>query len=120
MSKKNNIILEKSLDFAIDIIGLFKVLTSKGEFILSKQLFRAATSIGANVNESTAAASKKDFISKITIASKEARETEYWLLLLEKSQIVAFDYSKYIAKITEINKILTSIVKTSQEKSEIK
>ena len=54
------------------------------------------------------------------IASKEARETEYWLLLLEKSQIVPYDYSKYISGITEINKILTSIVKTMQEKSEIK
>jgi len=120
MKQKSNIILEKSFDFAIEVIELYKILNSKGEFIISKQLFRSATSIGANVNEGTAAASTKDFINKMIIASKEARETEYWLLLLEKSQIVPYDYSKYISYITEINKILTSIVKTMQEKSEIK
>ncbi|HPN38064.1 MAG TPA: four helix bundle protein [Melioribacteraceae bacterium] len=120
MNQKNNIILQKSFDFAIEIIELYKILNSKGEFIISKQLFRAATSIGANVNEGTAAASKKDFINKMIIASKEARETEYWLLLLEKSQLVACNYLKYLTDISEINKILTSIVKTSQENLETK
>jgi len=114
---KQNLIYDKSFDFSLKMIGLYKVLTSNKEYIISKQLLRSATSIGANVTESTAAQSKKDFISKLSISSKEARETKYWLLLLEKSKLVEdIDYSSYINDIDEIIKILTSIIKTSQEK----
>jgi four helix bundle protein len=70
-----NIILDKSFNFSLKVIELYKILTSKNEYILSKQILRSGTSIGANVEESTAAQSRKDFLSKITIASKEARET---------------------------------------------
>ena len=75
---KNNVVLNKSFDFALEIIELYKILKSKNEFVISKQLLRSGTSIGANVEEATAAQTKKDFITKMSIASKEARETRYW------------------------------------------
>jgi len=74
-----NIIKEKSFRFALNIVRLYKELAAKHEFIISKQLLRSWASIGANVKEATAAQSRKDFISKMSIASKEARETVYWL-----------------------------------------
>ena len=114
--KKDNIIREKSFDFALNIIALYKVLTEKKEFILSKQLLRSGTSIGANVEEATAAQSANDFVHKLSIASKEARETKYWLILLQKSQLVDCDYSNHLRDIEEIINILTSIIKTMQEK----
>ncbi len=76
---------ERTFEFALLIIETYKYLVAKNEYILSKQLLRSGTSIGANVQEAQAAQSKKDFISKMTIASKEARETNYWLRLLAKS-----------------------------------
>lgn len=114
---KESIIKNKSFEFALQIIELFKVLQEKREYILSKQLLRSATSIGANVNEALAAVSKADFTNKMAIASKEARETLYWLELLEKSQMVSMDYGIYIESCEEIVKILTSIVKTTQLKT---
>jgi len=112
--KEQNIILEKSFEFALEIIELYKILQSNKEFVLSKQLLRSGTSIGANIEEATAAASRKDFIHKMTISSKEARETKYWLKLLNQSKLVDVNYDKYLLKIDEIIKILTAIVKTSQ------
>ena len=82
---------------------------------LSKQLLRSATSIGANAEEAIAGQSRKDFISKMAIASKEARETRYWLRLLEKIKLVDIDYSGYLSNVEHIINILTKIVKTSQE-----
>jgi len=84
------------------------------EFVLSKQLLRSGTSIGANIEEGLAGQSKKDFISKMSLASKEARETKYWLKLLQESQIVKHNFTGYIKNIDEIINILTAIVKTSQ------
>lgn len=110
---KENLIKDKSIEFAIEVIDLYKQLIKNNEYILSKQLLRAATSIGANVQESTAAQSRKDFISKLSIASKEARETKYWLILLDKSKLVDLDYSSYLLKIDEIICVLTAIIKTS-------
>lgn len=112
-----NIILDKSFAFSLNSIELYKILSKNNEFILSKQFLRSATSIGANVEESTAAQSRKDFISKITIASKEARETRYWLKLLNKSQIVKHNYEPFLKDIDEIIKILTAIVKTTEKKT---
>lgn len=112
--KKENIILDKSFDFALGIIGLYKQLISEREFVLSKQLLRSATSIGANVEEATAAISKKDFTSKMSIASKEARETRYWLRLLDKSKLVNLDYTSHLNEVEQLINILTAIVKTSQ------
>jgi four helix bundle protein len=111
---KDNLVLNKSFDFELEIIGLYKILKSKNEFVISKQLLRSGTSIGANVEEATAAQSKKDFATKMSIASKEARETRYWLRLLNKSKLVEYDYKSYLNKIDELIRIITAIVKTAQ------
>ena len=116
--KKDNIILVKTFDFALSIIELCKRMIEQKEFILSKQILRSATSIGANVEEATAAHSRKDFVAKMIIASKETRETGYWLRLLHKSQLVQIDFSKPLADIEDIINIVTAIVKTSQPAAE--
>ena len=113
--KTENKILELSFDFSLQIISLYKILVQHNKYVMSKQLLRSATSIGANVEEANAAQTKKDFIMKMSIASKEARETKYWLRLLDKSQIVTYDYAEYLKMVEHIINILTKIVKTSQE-----
>lgn len=114
--KKENLILEKSFVFALQIIELYKKLIAEKEFVISKQLLRSGTSIGANIEEATAAISKRDFIAKMSISSKEARETRYWLRLLEKSELVNVDVSGEKDEVEQIINILTAIVKTSQMK----
>lgn len=98
--KQDNIIQQKSFAFAIRVVNLYKYLNSeKKEFLLSKQLLRSGTSIGANIEESIGGQSEKDFLSKISIAYKEARESKYWLKLLqatdyldeEQAQSLLFD-----------------------------
>lgn len=118
VNEKNsgNLIRDKAYEFALAIIRLYKQLKNCNEFILSKQIVRSGTSIGANIEEATAAQSKKDFISKMSIASKEARETKYWLRLLRDSKMCPdIDMSNLIKESQEIVAILTSIVKTSQK-----
>ena len=115
---KENIIQAKTFDFSIKIISLYKNLIDKNEFVLSKQLLKSATSIGANVEEALAGQTKKDFIAKMSLASKEARETRYWLKLLNKSQIVTNECSAHLKEVEEIVSILTAIVKTSQKSLE--
>jgi len=116
--KKTNLIKDKTYQFALDVIKLYLKLCEQKEFVLSKQLLRSGTSIGANVEEATAAQSRKDFISKIAIASKEARETHYWLRLFRDSEIcVGIDFSDMINNVEEIVKIITAIVKTTQKDS---
>lgn len=115
MSSQNRTVLEKSFNFSLDMIKLYKLLLNEKEFVISKQLLRSSTSIGANINEAGAAISKPDFIHKMSIASKEAREARYWLMLLDKSQIVEFHFQDYLAKVDELIKMLTAIVKTSQQ-----
>lgn len=88
------------------------------EYIISAQLIRSGTSIGANVEEATAAQTKKDFIAKMSVASKEARETRYWLKLLSQSQFFVYDYTKLIDECNELIRIITAIVKTAQTKGE--
>ena len=91
-------------------------MLKQNEFVLSKQIIRSGTSIGANLEEALAGQSRKDFISKMAISSKEARETNYWLRLLRDSQLCkGIDYTKLINESDEIVKILTSIVNTSQK-----
>ena len=113
--KTENKILELAFEFSLKIIELYKRLGEKKEFVLSKQLLGSGTSIGANIEEAIAAQSRRDFISKMSIASKEARETRYWLRLLNKSKLVDIDYSEYLIGVEHIINILTKIVKTSQE-----
>jgi len=112
---KENIIEKKSFEFALKIIELYKKLISQNEYVISKQLLKSGTSIGANVSEASAAQSKKEFITKMSIASKEARETKYWLSLLSESKLVNINLENYLSEINELIKILTSIVKSSQE-----
>ena len=114
-----NEILDLSFDFALEIIKLVKHLKVNKEFVMSDQLLRSGTSVGANITEAQAAQSPKDFIAKMSIASKEARESNYWLRLLDKSdylnnypnKLVLFNMSQSIVK------LLTSIIKTSREKN---
>lgn len=112
---KNNIIQEKNYGFALKVVRLSKNLQGSTEYILSKQLLRSGTSIGANVEEALAGQSRKDFISKMSIALKESRETRYWLRLLQDSKVVDLDYSIHIRDVDEIIRILSSIVKTTKE-----
>jgi four helix bundle protein len=114
--KENNIIAELTFDFALEIFPLYRFLVNQKDFILSHQLLKSATSIGANVEEALAGKTFKDFITKMSIASKEARETRYWLKLLAKSQFYPYNYTSYLEKIESIIRILTKIVKTSQSK----
>lgn len=109
---------ERTFEFALLIIELYRFLVSQNEYVLSKQLLKSGTSIGANVHEAQAAQSKKDFISKMAIASKEARETDYWLRLLDRSELLKGFRKKdqIISEIASIINILTKIVKTSIEK----
>ncbi|MEJ2628084.1 MAG: four helix bundle protein [bacterium] len=110
-TKKENIIKQKSFQFALEIIEVYKYLSNKKrEYVLSKQLLRSGTSIGANVEEAIAGRSRKDFLYKMNIALKEARETNYWLRLLKASGYINGD--NLINQSIEIRKILTSIVKT--------
>ena len=113
---KENIILQKSYRFAIEITVLCKKLKDKKEFHLAGQLMRSATSIGANVSEASAAQSKREFIAKMSIASKEAREANYWLNVISESGLLNLDYKKYLDDSVEIIKIITAILKTAQIK----
>ncbi len=115
---KNNIIQEKTFNFAVRTINVYKYLTNKKkEFVLSKQLLRSGTSIGANVEESIGGQSDKDFISKISIAYKEARETTYWIKLLEATDYLSIQEAQsLINDVDEICKILGSIQITMKKK----
>ena len=118
---KDNIILDKSFDFAIRVVKLYKHLCDdQKEYVLSKQLLRSGTSIGANINEAQAGQSKADFIAKMAISSKEARESKYWIALLIKTDYLNKDdkhVKTLVNDIDEIVKLLTSIVKSSQVNS---
>lgn len=111
-----NIIADKSKAFAIRIIRLYQFLTTeKKEFILSKQLLRSGTSIGANVREGMYGQSRPDFHTKFTIALKEASETAYWLELLhETDYITQYQFNSISTDCTELLKILTAITKKTK------
>ena len=110
-----NIVKEKSFDFAIRIVKLYKYLMEeKKEFVLSKQVLRSGTSIGANINEAQQAQSKKDFLMKMNIALKECTETKYWIELLSATDYINQEQKDSIIKdCVELEKLLTSIVKTT-------
>jgi len=110
-----NIIKNKSFEFAIRIVNLYKYLKDeKNEFVLSKQILRCGTSIGANVNEAQQAQSKKDFLMKMNISLKECTETKYWIELLGATEYIKSEQKDSIMKdCIELEKLLTSIVKTT-------
>jgi four helix bundle protein len=116
--KSESIIAKKAYSFALEIIKIYKYLIAdKKEYVLSKQLLRSGTSIGANINEAISAQSKRDFVHKLSIALKEARETIYWLnLLKDSSYITKEEFIRLNDYGNEILKILSSIILTTKEK----
>ena len=113
--KKNNPVQEKCFKFSVKIIQVCKDLKINGEFELSKQLLKSATSIGANVEEAIGASSKKDFVYKMTLAYKEAREARYWIrLLIATNQFPQQSSSICLKQILELERLLVSIIKTSK------
>ena len=117
IEKKENIVMNKSYSFALRIIKLYKhLITEQKEYVLSKQLLRSGTAIGALVKESEHAQSKADFINKMNIALKEANETEYWLMLLKDSDYLnEKSFTSIHLDSLEMIKLLASIVKTSKQ-----
>jgi four helix bundle protein len=114
---RDNIIVKKSYAFALEIINLYKFLTNNKEYVMSKQILRCGTSIGANVHEGVASQSKRDFIYKLGIAVKEGRETLYWLNLLKDSNYITQEqFLRLNNDCNELLKILNSIILTTKEK----
>ncbi|GMR00595.1 MAG: four helix bundle protein [Zetaproteobacteria bacterium] len=109
---------ERSFEFALEIVALYKFLTDRKEYVLAKQVLRSGTSIGANVQEAQAAQSRPDFLAKMSIASKEARETNYWLRLLSQSGYLEHYQKKdeLLGATESIVNIITKIVKTTRAK----
>ena len=114
---KESIIYNKALDFAVRIVNLYKFLTNvKNETVMSKQLLRCGTSIGANVSEALSAESTADFIHKLSISQKEANETQYWLSLLLKTEYISqVQYESVQQDCEEIRKMLISIIITTKK-----
>ncbi|QGU00435.1 hypothetical protein SYNTR_1841 [Candidatus Syntrophocurvum alkaliphilum] len=117
MNIKRNIIKDKSYYFALQVIKTCRYLAKKeNEYVISRQLMRSGTSIGANIEEALAAGSRKDFIHKMTLASKEARESSYWIRLLKDSGLIDEEEgNKLLEEANELVRLLTSIVKTTSK-----
>ena len=118
MENKKNILTDKSYNFALRIIRMYQQISRKSrEYVLSRQILRSGTSIGANVSEANQAESKADFIHKLSIAHKEAFETEYWLNLLRDSRyITTAQAQSLLSDCNEIQKILTASIKTAKRR----
>lgn len=114
---KNNLVAEKSIEFSIRLIKLYKILLEeRKEYILSKQMLRSGTAVGALIREAEHAQSKADFLNKMNIALKEANENEYWLLLLNKGDFITDkEYESIRNDAVEMIKLLAKIVKTTKE-----
>ena len=117
-TNKNNNVAQKSLEYAVRIVNLCRVLKEKRrEFVISDQILRSGTSIGANVREANSAQSKADFISKMSIAQKECDETGYWLELLYKTKTLnKLEYDSIISDNQELFTILTAILRSAKAK----
>ena len=113
---KENVILDKTMDFSVRVVRLYQYLCEKRkEYVMAKQLLRSGTSIGANAHEAHNAQSDKDFLAKMYIALKEATETEYWIKLLMRTEYLTAEEGKSILDdCVEVKKILTAIIKTSK------
>lgn len=105
---------ERSFEFALKAIKIVRKLKAVNEYVIADQFLKSATSIGANICEAEAGLSKKDFIAKMSIASKEARETRYWLRLLKESDILKDDLDGFLDEIEQLIRILTKIIMTAQ------
>lgn len=115
---RDSVTLEKSKNFAIRIVRLYQYLcTEKREYVLSKQLLRSGTSIGANLSEAIYGISEREFLSKVYISLKECAETKYWLELLKNTEYLdVFQYQSMDSDCTELIKLLTAIAKTMSNK----
>lgn len=116
MVEKPNIIINKTFNFSKGIIKAYIDLKNEKLYEIASQLLRSGTSIGANVEEAQPGQSKKDFISKMSISAKEARETRYWLMLIDESKKSKINVKPLLKETTEIINILTKITKTSSDK----
>ena len=115
--EKKNALSDKSYQFALNIVNLYKKLSSEKEYVLSRQLLKSGTSIGANVAEANGAISNSDFSAKISIAYKESLETKYWLRLLKDSDYLEEEnFQKLFESADELSKILFSILKSTRIK----
>ena len=113
----NSPLLEKSLDFATEIVLFYEAFTkSKKDTTIAKQLLRSATSIGANINEAVYGNSKADFIAKLHIALKETGESIYWLTLLSRTNLLGYDYSALLALADEIKRMLIASLNTAKSR----
>jgi four helix bundle protein len=110
---KENIIVEKSFQFALEVVLYCEFLEETKKYVLSRQLLRSGTSIGANVREAQNAESKADFIHKIKLAAKEADETEYWLLICKHTPTYPYD-EKLLIHVHDLMKILSKIISSSK------
>ena len=118
---KDNALMEKSIDFATRIVKLSKYLEeSKKDFVISKQILRSGTSIGANINEAQYAVSKADFVSKLHISLKETAETEYWLRLLYSVEYIENKmFESILADCLDLKKILISSINTAKKGNDL-
>jgi len=110
-----NLIVDLSFDFALSIIDYTELLVEKKKFNMANQLFRAGTSIGANVNEAQNCESRADFIHKMKVAAKEAEETKYWLTLCSKSKWYLNPPNEALEQLNVMIKVLTKIIATSKQ-----
>jgi four helix bundle protein len=115
---KENVVVNKSFKFSVSIIRVYQFLVNeKNEYVLSKQILRSGTSIGANIEEAVGGVSDKDFIAKMSIAYKEARETKYWLKLLHETNYLSDKlFNTLLEDCEELLKILYTIINTSKNK----
>ncbi len=112
---KNSPLVEQSIDFSIQVVNYYKWLsTQKHEFVMSRQLLKSGTSIGANIHEANYAVSKADFITKMQIALKEASETEYWLIVLEKTGYLPKEFQQLKEMCNGIKRMLISTLNTTK------
>jgi len=106
----------KDQSFKLSILGvkLFVQMKQQKEFVLSQQFLKSVTSIGANIHEALAAESRKDFIHKLSISLKEARETEYWIQLIKQTNLVEIQVDNFYIELSSVTAMLVSIIKTSK------
>lgn len=108
-------LLNQSIDFSVEIVKFYKWLSdNQKEYVMSKQLLRSATSIGANIHEAQFASSRADFVVKMQIALKEASETEYWLTILKRTNYLSRDFEYLCGNCLSIKRMLISTIKTSK------
>ncbi|MGQ9621481.1 MAG: four helix bundle protein [Bacteroidales bacterium] len=110
---KENVIVDKSFQFAIKVVQYCELLETKKKLVISRQLLRSGTSIGANIREAQNAESKQDFIHKIKLAAKEADETEYWLSICKNTPTYPF-YNDLLIDVKELQKIMSKIISSSK------